>query len=213
MPTRTDDRVLALIKDFEEPTPLGRDLAQNRAFEIHGSDFDVKVQEWIKTGMKRKPADDSERAAIRNSIVDLYFIAKNTAYAHPQHYDELRRIQARYEFATSLSLLSFGYLGVAMGVGAYILFKRFRNRKTEGGADPRLGELRRKIPYVFAGVLLVYLFSLAAVAREANAFNKRVFGYLSTTLIHERNQRDQDWEELPGSKGRSHPNPKVEDAP
>ncbi len=182
LPMTTDDRVLALLGDFNNPTPLGRDLAENHAFEIHnGSKVDRNVQKWIENDLKGE--DDPGQDAIQKSIVNLYFIAKNTAYAHPQHYDELRRIQARYEFATSLSLLSFAYLVLALGAGAFLLVKRFLTRKKAKKTDERLRQLHRKVPFVLAALLVVYLLSLAAVAREANAFNKRVFGYLSTTLI------------------------------
>jgi len=184
LPRTTDDRVLALVGDFEKPTPLGRDLAENNAFAIHkGSGVDLKVQKWIAQDLRGTPEEDPGQDEIRKSIVDLYFIAKNTAYSHPQYYDELRRIQARYEFATSLSLLSFTYLVLAFCVGIFLFVKRFLSRKKEQPSDVRLRQLHRKIPFVFAALLVVYLLSLAAVAREANTFNKRVFGYLSTTLI------------------------------
>jgi cytochrome bd-type quinol oxidase subunit 2 len=80
-------------------------------------------------------------------------------------------------------MLSFAYLVLALGVGAVLIVKRFVNRKKAKKADERLRQLHRRIPFVFAALLVVYLLSLAAVAREASAFNKRVFGYLSTTLI------------------------------
>jgi hypothetical protein len=200
LPRTTDDRVLALIGNFEKPTPLGRDLAQNNAFRIHGSAEDAKVEEWINKGMRGNPEEDPGREAIEKSIVNLYYFAKNTAYGQEQHYDELSKIQERYEVLMSLSMLAFIFFFGATVVGSPLYIKRYLDRNKKKG-DKRLRELHGRIPIVVVSFLLMYLVCLSAFARESDAFNKRAFGYLSTMLIAEKRQVPEQAKPTPSPAG------------
>ena len=220
LPSAEDDRVATLIGGVQnpQPNPLARDLATNDAFKLHGSESDAKVQKWILNEQRCKPgdagADCPTGKEIEDSIKNLYYYAKNTVYAQPQHYDELRRIQDRYEFTRSLSMIAFFYFAVAIVLGTPLFIWRSFEHKKGGSVDNRLHELRGHIPVVVTTLLLVYFLSLWAFARESDAFNRRAFGYLSTMLISEKHQRDQAARDQaardqlkPANQGVSNPNP------
>jgi hypothetical protein len=143
------------------------------------------------------PVNDClKRRQVEASFSDLYFYAKNTVYANQEYQDELKRIQTRLEFTRSLTMISFIYcvFGVVIGIPLYRknllrVVQQLWRRKTVCGAPTRRERLRGKIPAVVGTLLLVYFFSLWAFALETEAFNRRAFGYFSTTLISEKRQR------------------------
>jgi hypothetical protein len=118
------------------------------------------------------------------SIMDLYFIAKNTAYAQKEYFDELREIEARYFFLGTLAVLSFFYLLLAIVFGVPSSIIRFRRTKRLGSWRQRWNQLRG-IPVIIVIFLGIYLLSLWGFALENQAFNLRVFGYFSTRLFME----------------------------
>ena len=130
---------------------------------------------------------------MQTAIDNLYYNAKNTVYAHEQHSEELKKIQARLEFTRSLSMIGFIYFVIAFVVGTPLFIALLPQRKDKRKTASRLYKLRAKIPVVVGTLLLVYFFSLWAFALETKAFNKRAFGYFSTMLILEkRKPKDRD---------------------
>lgn len=47
-------------------------------------------------------------------LIGVFYVAKNTAYRKPTHYDELKRLQTRLEFSRSIAVLAYVYCVVAL---------------------------------------------------------------------------------------------------
>ncbi len=197
LPSEDNDLVMTLVKSLKEPhpIPLARDLGREGGLTIADQSHELyveEVQEWIK---QEKPCSPGEkhtqlcpsRAEVEASLKNLYYYAKNNVYKDENHYDEMKRIQARLEFSRSISLISFFYFIVSLVIGLFlILFYSLKGRKQR----KRLLELRVRVPAVLGILFCVYFFSVWAFARETDAFNRRALGYFSTILLYDQRQRE-----------------------
>jgi len=200
LPSEDDDRVSSLIGAIKQaqPEPVIYDLADSNALLIsNNQEIGQKIQNWIKNDKRCIPgssvADCPEKEEVEKAFLNLFYFAKNTAYSNEYHYDELRKIQSRLEFMRSISMIAFIYFGLGVVFEVVLLINRWWNRKK----NPRVPELSRrhsKIPVVLTVMFLVYFLSLWAYARETDAFNRRVFGYLSSSLIESKRQRKEQLE-------------------
>ncbi len=221
LPSEADDLVSTLIGDLENPypSPLIRDLAANDAFLISdNSKTGQIVQGWIgntnrcRPGIARTDVCPSQ-SDIKASLKGLYYYAKNTVYGHDNHYDELRKIQARLEFTRSLSLIAFLYFIITFVTGTSVFFWHLSKRKGSSTHQRRQRELRNSVPIVLAILFSVYFVSIWAFARETDAFNKRAFGYFSTMLITEGHQAKQKLRETRAAGDQAGTNASPTDTP
>ena len=203
------------------PSPLTRDLADNHAFKMVDKSTPVesdstpgnpaeletrgeKIEKWILDGQKRcaphekTPGEEIKGCPspkeIQGGFKDLYYYAKNTVYSQSQYYEELRKIQTRLEFTRSLAMLAFMYFAMVLALGIAILLwhlAKLAKNKQNSESRERVRELRVRIPAMAAVMFGIYFLSIWAYARETDAFNKRVFGYLSTMLVTERLKEDK----------------------
>ena len=221
LPPTDDDRAITLIGNFYNPKPsaLAKALARNGAFVIDDTgERGAEVAKWILKPdddkgptrcdpLNAKTKDDcAAKDDIEASAKLLYYYAKNTAYSHPDYYDELTRMEHRLTFARSVSFVAFLYTVLAVVLLAFVLIfkrgsglplrnspiKRSSNRAGFHSFREWFGRQQLRPLGVLAIMLAVYLFSIWAYGREADAFNRRAFGYLSTMLISERRQRPKE---------------------
>jgi len=197
LPSEDSDIAITLVKSLKQPTPisLAKDLAAARAFEItdhYNTGVGKRVQAWIESTPPCEPQDKPtpncpSRGEVEESFKSLFYHAKNTVYKHPNHYDELKRMQARLEFTRSIALIAFIYFIIAVITGTSLMifhsFSRHRRRK-------RLAELRVRFPATVAILFCVYFVSVWAFERENDAFNRRAFGYFATETLSDKRQRD-----------------------
>jgi hypothetical protein len=204
LPSEDDDRVSSLIGAIKhpDPQPVIYDLAGNNALRISDqSQIGEKIQNWInndKRCIAGSPGKDCpSKKEVEKAFTNLFYFAKNTAYSNEHHYDELRKIQARLEFMRSISMIAFIYFALGAVFGVVLLIKRWRDRKNKPRVSEELSQLHSKIPLVLTVMFVVYFLSLWAYARETDAFNRRVFGYLSSSLLEGKRQRKEqlDFEE------------------
>jgi len=191
LPSMFDSRITTLIDDLENsPRPqwLAVDLARSEAFQISDPEHGLTIEQWIQNPARCKPAEQAIPACpsmgqIQTSILRLYYYSKNRVFADANYYDELKKIQARIEFARSLSLISFIYFVPAAVIGTMMAVRRLARRGPSSG---------RPGVAAVAGVLFcIYFFSTWAYERESDEFNKRTFGYFSSMLIAEQRQNDR----------------------
>jgi len=200
LPSEEDDRVSSLIGSMTEPKPepFVFDLADNKAFTISDhTKVGDKVQEWIKNKQRCIPggvgADCPTKEAVETTFKNLYYFAKNMAYSNEHHYDELRKILTRLEFMRSLYLIAWVYLvsGIYLLIIKGLLVirlkvsKRRKDISRKGILSPHYANIISLIMVIFC----VYVFSLWTFTRETNAFNRRAFGYLSSSLLEEERER------------------------
>jgi hypothetical protein len=220
LPSVDDDRAIALVGNFKAPRPnsLARDLAIHHAFLIDDPwGTGGRVERWFsvldnedrcdplnpkqynENPENKKKDDCASKEEIETSAQALYYYAKNTAYSHPQNYDELKRLEDRLQFVRSVSFVAFLYsLTVALLILTDIVvsFIRKSTQKRRNGLRRRgklfdsqtmaIGARQLKPLAVLAVMLGVYFFSIWAYGRESEAFNRRAFGHLSTRLISEQ---------------------------
>lgn len=239
LPPELDDQVVTLIGSLQDPdpVPLAVDLANNNAFQISDSsnylgstkpiqindnNAGAKIERWIRNKPRCKPndavSDCPNEDEVKNSISNLYYYAKNTVYAHPQHHEELKRIQVRLEFTRSLSMIAVIYSIIALVIGTPLIISRLSHRKEKNKDQTkdqaRLHQLRDKIPVVIGTLLVVYFFSLWAFALESEAFNRRAFGYFSTMLISEkRTAKPTGGDQSNENRGGTNSNPPAQATP
>lgn len=204
LPTEDDDLVASLIGSMKhpKPNPLATDLAHSNALRISDQpQIGEKVQNWIKTANRCIPGsqegDCPSPREVESAFKNLFYFAKNTAYSNEYHYDELRKIQSRLEFMRSLSMIAFLYFGVGLVLWVVLSFKRWLWDGRKGTGSVAVYKVRAKVPVVLTVLFLVYFLSLWAYSRETDAFNRRAFGYLSTSLIEERRQTEAKLQEQP----------------
>jgi hypothetical protein len=215
LPSEETDLVSTLVESLKKPnpSPLTRDLADNHAFQMVDKSTPVdsdgtaenpaaletrgeKIEKWILDGQKRcKPHEKTPGEEIKGcpspkeiqgAFKDLYYYAKNTVYAQSEYYEELRRIQTRLEFTRSLAMLAFMYFAVVLAVGIVLLVWHMAKSSRNSESRDQVRQLRFRIPAMAAVMFGIYFMSIWAYTRETDAFNKRVFGYLSTTLVSKR---------------------------
>jgi hypothetical protein len=154
----------------------------------------------------KSEGDCAKKDDIEDSARLLYYYAKNTAYSHPEYYDELTRMEHRLTFARSVSFVAFLYTALAFVLLVFVLIfkrgsalrlrnspiKRLSSRAWFRSLLERFGRQQLRPLGVLAIMLAIYLFSIWAYGREADAFNRRAFGYLSTMLISEKRLRSKE---------------------
>jgi hypothetical protein len=134
LPPATDDRAISLIGSFEDPNPdpVAQDLATNGAFMIDDTKgTGSRVQRWILKGVcdhewappSRDPGSDDcpSKGDVEAAAKSLYYYSKNTAYSHPESYDELKRIEDRLQFERSVSMFAFIYFGFSVALAILLL--------------------------------------------------------------------------------------------
>lgn len=189
---QSDSRFRVLVRfNGQEVVPqwLGIDLGKSKAFSLARIDGAARVEAWMTGGVKLcgsatgepKSACPNvvegepclEQKMLGDSIIQLYYFAKNKVYSDKNYYDEMRKIQARMEFSRSIALISFGYAGVAVtAILACILLAR------NGWKDAVINGSGCVLAFA-----LIFAASAWAYESEADEFNKRAFGYFSTMLI------------------------------
>ena len=197
LPTEDDDLVSSLLGSMKDPKPnqLLTELAYNNAFLINDHpQIGEKVQRWILTADRCIPGSQEENCPSQRDVEKafkyLFYFAKNTAYSNEYHYDELRKIQSRLEFMRSLSMIAFIYFAIGVVLWVVLSFKRRLWDRKKGTVPEEIYKVHSKAPMVLAVLFLVYFFSLWAYSRETDAFNRRAFGYLSSSLVEERRQTE-----------------------
>lgn len=152
----------------------------------------LRIENWINDPSACTPGEVSTEVCpsfgdFKDSILPLYYYAKNQAYGHENYYDEMKKIQSRLEFSRSISMLAFIYLclGVLFVIPLLIKFRREHSP-----------QMRRRIYVRVPAVLLIlfgiFFFSLWAYERESDEFNKRAFGYFSSMLMAEKNKAREE---------------------
>jgi len=201
LPSEDDDRVSSLIGAIKhpDPQPVIYDLADSNAFQINDqSHTGEKIKNWIKNDKRCIAGSPGEecpsKKEVEKAFTNLFYFAKNTAYSNEYHYDELRKIQSRLEFMRSISMIAFICFGLGVVFGVVLLIRWWKNRKKIPTVPEEQSRLRYEIPIVLTVMFVVYFLSLWAYARETDAFNRRVFGYLSSSLIEGKRQREEQLE-------------------
>lgn len=131
LPSHHDSRVKTLIKDpggASQPKDLAVELARAGAFTASDPKNGPAVERWMITpGDCRPGATETgfcpSLKTVSSSILRLYYLAKNKAYAEANYYDEMKKIQMRLEFSRSITLLSAGYLYFALSISVVLLIK------------------------------------------------------------------------------------------
>lgn len=223
LPSLNDSRVEILIGDWQNPKirPLAKELAENQAFEILDKKNGVAVQEWLLLDKPDQLCKKSDKECVlengkvyyedvENSIIKLYFYAKNRTYKETNYYDEMKKIQARWDFSRSIALISFIYflfVFVGFPIALFISGIKMKNRKNHDLQRFRLKKLYsavteffilnknkiRNTVITFIILITINFFALWAYQRETDEFNKRAFGYFSSLLTAEKlNNRNLD---------------------
>lgn len=199
LPAEESDVVVTLVGTLKKPKPgsLAHELAAADALEIADpSEHNKQVQEWMAQDQPCVPQPEAaancpSQEQVKTSFDSLYYYAKNMAYKDANHYDELKRIQARLEFVRSLSLISLFYFLIALITGLILIVFHWLKGPNH---CKRLAELRIRVPVLVGVLFCIYFVSLWAFARETTAFDLRALGYLSTTILAEKRQRKLDEE-------------------
>lgn len=196
--SKESSRVQTLIHDLRgeaKPSQLAIDLAKAEAFVVSDPENGKKVQDWIKNPVNCKPSDSAvgecpSSKQVADSILKLYYQAKNRAYDRENYYDEMKRIQSRLDFSRSISMIAFVYFVVGAVVGLVLLIPAARN-----SSPAKQQQFRFRAPIRIPGVLVILLLTsfsaLWAFSRESDEFNKRAFGYYSSMLVKEADDRKQ----------------------
>lgn len=191
--SRYDTRVKLLIGYPEAPdiNPLAKDLASNHAFEIFEGEKGIEIQRWILEDGACSSCPNINYKDVRNSIIKLYYYAKNNVYLEANFYDEMKKIQSRSDFTRSIAVISLVYFLIAFLLSVILLIDKKRgspwisalkqNTKNNFISSVRSIEI---VKMIVTFVLLIFIFFVAwwAYDRESAEFNKRAFGYFSSML-------------------------------
>lgn len=199
LPLKYDLRVYLLFKDDAQsdklvPQPLAEDLARTKSFSLVDPEYGEKIERWIVSKRECTPTSASVESCLTVKELEhatgrLYYYAKNKAFAEDNYYDEMKKIQLRMDFSRSLAMIAFVYFVLALVIALFFTARRLAILLFPlEGPLIRGGSHTNKKLLVRGGVVLVVLFSLYVVAiwafvRESDEFNKRAFGYYSTTRI------------------------------
>lgn len=197
LPSKYDSRISTLVETFtEKPKPqwLAVDLARSGAFFLTDPDNGLTVQQWMQSPTPCTPVENATPTCpsigqIQNSILKLYYYAKNRVYADQNYYDELKKIQARIEFSRSLSLIAFVYFSLAVLMAVILFLWTLAKRGSNKPGHFRPGWF--KISVVVGILCGIYVLGTWAYERESDEFNKRTFGYFSSMLISEQQQQER----------------------
>ena len=159
---------------------LGRELYDNGSLQEHKLDY------------------STDQDAV---VASLYYRAKNTVYRHENYFAELSLIQARIDFARSLTFISLIIVIAAILKGA---------SSTIGDPtadDPTTDDIARRAKKVLQRAMPVGLFCMAyavvggvglsSFVSEEQKFNERVFGYYSTLQDRETSDQQRVSEDSP----------------
>ncbi|MBK7705870.1 MAG: hypothetical protein IPN69_02715 [Acidobacteria bacterium] len=192
--SKYDTRLKVLVEESPELkfSHLAKDLATNAAFLRIDAERGAELNEWVKTDGKCEKCGALGIDEVKSAIVKLYYHAKNRVYLQANYYDEMRKIQSRADFARSIAVISF--INVAMFFGIMIVMcidKHLMKNRIINFMRERLGakpfaSLRaveyQKAAATFVTLLAVLALSSWAYDKESREYNKRAFGYYSTSL-------------------------------
>jgi hypothetical protein len=223
-----DLKVESLVEDFAPPDikSLAKELAENGAFEMVDAEKGAAVQEWIlsdnpqplcEKGKKSKDCVDNNGKIssddIKKTIIELYYYAKNRTYKETNYYDEMKKIQSRWDFSRSIALISSFYTALALvGFPFSLLSIWIRNRwKHNNHEYPNRFWFNRIRKGIVTLIILfaINFFSYWAYQREADEFNKRAFGYFSSMLRTEKLAEKKAINKLQQNGGDSNVLPQV----
>ncbi|MCU0635087.1 MAG: hypothetical protein MUE41_09455 [Gemmatimonadaceae bacterium] len=169
-----------------EPTSLARDLGRQNVFSRLAL-VDPAIAKAVDSAFAVREAWTLEEwkdqaGPIVESINRLYYLAKNTVYQTPNGYEELQRIQSRLDFSRSLLVLFAAFLlfTVLAILLRYLLSDWPHLEPTN---RQRMRTRGHRAFMLLAAQLLIFALAKSAFERESSEFNKRAFGYFSSSLM------------------------------
>lgn len=193
---KDESRIATLLGTKCEPESLAYDLARTHTFARADPKDGANVDAWIIEGNRSNVCQKTTA----DSIIRLYYFAKNKAFENSNYYDDMKQIQIRLEFLRSLSLIALLWLVSVIIVCAGTIAKPPEHEESKDGRTNKIRKAKLVILwqgiFVLLGVFFLSFLISWANAREQGEFNKRAFGYLSTMRLSDVEKREQEIEKL-----------------
>lgn len=169
-----------LVSDIDklppELTNLGGEVFGSGIFAKLNGSKGVEVEDWAQPSVatEAKPYNRGEKE-LRRIISGTFYFAKNRVYHVATYFEEMRRIQSRLEFSSTVATVSL-ISSVTCVTFAIIWIPLVW----------KAAEIRQRLLFRVGALLGVFVtvYSLAFLAyiQESEEFNRRVFGYYDSMV-------------------------------